>query len=78
MLSILQHVSAHHMCHHQGVHVVVIVKLSNGPLYKRRMNSELCNCKQLNFKLKNISNGISECVRVRNCECLQPLSNGPF
>jgi hypothetical protein len=31
-LSILQHVSAHHMCHRQGVFVVFITTLSNGPL----------------------------------------------
>jgi hypothetical protein len=28
-LSVLQHVSAHHMCHHQAVLVGVIIKLSN-------------------------------------------------
>ena len=28
-LSVLQHVSAHHTCHHQAVLVVVIIKLSN-------------------------------------------------
>jgi hypothetical protein len=31
-LPILQHVSTHHTCHHQGLFVVVIVTLSSGPL----------------------------------------------
>jgi len=41
-LSLLQHVSAHHTCHHQGVCVGVIITLSSGLLYTRRMNSQLC------------------------------------
>jgi len=32
MLSVLQHVSAHHTFRHQGVFVVAIIVLSNGPL----------------------------------------------
>jgi len=31
--AILQHISAHQTCHHQGVFQAVIVKPSNGPLY---------------------------------------------
>ena len=41
MFSILQHVSAHHKCHHLGVFVAVIIKLSNDPLYNKIMNSKL-------------------------------------
>jgi hypothetical protein len=40
-LSVLQHVSAHHTCHHQGVCVGVIIMLSSGR-YTRRRNSQLC------------------------------------
>ena len=31
--AVVQHVSAHQTCHHQGDFEVVIVKQSNGPLY---------------------------------------------
>jgi len=34
-LSILQHVLAHHTCHHQGVYVGVIITLSSGLLCTR-------------------------------------------
>jgi hypothetical protein len=33
MLSVLKHISAHHMCHHWGVFVVVFITLSIGLLY---------------------------------------------
>jgi len=50
-LSILQHVSAQHIWHHQGlfvvvvvvVVVVVIITFSKNPLYNRGMNTQLCN-----------------------------------
>jgi hypothetical protein len=38
-LSILQHVSTHHTFHRQGVFVVIIMMLSNGPLYDKWNNS---------------------------------------
>jgi len=43
-LSILQHVSAHHSCHHQRVFVVVIIMLSNGPTYDKWINSQWYSC----------------------------------
>jgi len=34
-LSIHQNASAHHTCQHQGVFVIVIITLPNGPLYDK-------------------------------------------
>jgi hypothetical protein len=75
-LSIIQHVSAHHTFHRQGVFVVIIKMLSNGPLYDKWNSSEWHTCthsRMLWYQLRRLpdegTGGVSIHVReLTRCE----------